>query len=279
MMAEPGAGVIGGVDTHAEVHVAAALCAATQQLLGVESFPATERGYEQLLAWLQAFGTVERVGVEGTGSYGAGLARLLAREGVAAVEVDRADRKARRHRGKSDAVDAEAAARAVAAGTATATPKARDGLAEATRLHLLAYDAAVAERTATLNRLHAVATTAPAGIRQEAGDVANPARLAAISRWRRRAGDDVVAAACRQVLSGLARHVAHLTTAVEQARSHLDQLTAAAAPGLRDMHGVGPITAAQLLTTVGDNPDRIRSEAALARLCGVAPLPLSVNIA
>ena len=125
--------VIGGVDTHGRTHHAAVI---DQQgrLLGDREFAADSSGYRQLLGWLSRHGPVDSVGVEGTGSYGAGLTRFLVDAGVKVVEVDRPDRRTRRQRGKSDPIDAEAAARAVLAGTATAAPKRRDGIVEAIRV-------------------------------------------------------------------------------------------------------------------------------------------------
>lgn len=121
-MTEPVCHVTGGVDTHADTHVAVVVDSATGHVAGTASFDNTAAGYGQLLEWMRGHGQVDKVGVEGTGTYGAGLARRLHREGVVVVEVDRPDRKTRRLRGKSDPVDAEAAARAVLAGTATGTP-------------------------------------------------------------------------------------------------------------------------------------------------------------
>ena len=275
MMTAQSAGVTGGVDTHADVHVAAAVCSTSHRLIGVAEFDTTPAGYIAVYDWMANFGPIDRIGIEGTGSYGAGLARYLTAQGVELVEVTRPDRQARREQGKSDPVDAEAAARAVLSGRATGRPKTRDGLIEAIRLHLLVYDAMVRERTAMRNRLHAVVTSAPAEIRQQVRELRESAQIDVIARWRPRASDDVVAAACRQVLRELARHVLVLEERADTARAQLDVLTAQAAPALRDMHGVGALTAAQLLVAVGDNPQRIRSEAALAKLCGVAPLQAS----
>ena len=143
--------VIGGVDTHLDAHVAAALDG-IGGLLGVGQFPATLPGYQQLLGWLGGFGTIDRVGVEGTGSYGAGLARHLQAAGVRVVEVDRADRQARRRQGKSDPADAISAARAAQSGAARGAPKGRDGAVEAIRTLLAAKRSARSERTATINR-------------------------------------------------------------------------------------------------------------------------------
>ena len=129
-------GVVGGVDTHADVHVAAALDT-NGGLLGIESFPADAAGYRSLLDWLLGFGPVVKVGVEDTGSYGVGLTRHLHNEGVAVVEVDRPNRQTRRRLGKSDPIDAEAAARAALSGSASVTPKRRDGTVEQIRVLMM----------------------------------------------------------------------------------------------------------------------------------------------
>ena len=130
-------GVVGGVDTHADVHVAAALDQ-NGGLLGIETFPTNTAGYRSLADWLGSFGPVVRVGVEGTGSYGVGLARHLHREGIVVVEVDRPNRQKRRKRGKSDPIDAESAARAALSGEARVAPKWRDGTVEQIRVLMIA---------------------------------------------------------------------------------------------------------------------------------------------
>lgn len=175
-MTRSGRVVIGGFDTHAEAHVAAAVESTSHRLLGPAEFPTTEADYRGLLAWLEGFGELDKVGVEGTGIYGAGLARFLHQQGVEVIEVDRPDRRARRQAGKSDPVDAEAAARAVLAGRVTTTPKTRDGTVEAIRVLQVVYRSAVKDRIAAINRFHALVTTAPAPVRSEAGAPGQPHR-------------------------------------------------------------------------------------------------------
>jgi len=267
--------VTGGVDTHMDVHVAVAVCSRSQRLLGCEEFDSTPAGYVKLLAWLLSFGPIDAVGVEGTGSYGAGLARFLTAERIAVIEVDRSDRKARRDQGKSDPVDAEAAARAVLSGRATGTPKTRDGVVETIRVLQVVYRSAISARTATINQFHAMVTAAPAELREQLRDLRRDDQLARARGFRNREHDDQVATTTRQALKALAKRVAFLTKQAEQVEAQLDVLTEQAAPALRDVHGVGTHTAAALLVTVGDNPQRIRSEAALARICGVSPIPAS----
>ena len=152
--------VFGGVDTHADTHTVAAI-SHLGAMLGHESFPATPKGYRQLYCWLAGHGTLMRVGVEGTGSYGAGLAAALTSRGLELVEVNRPSRATRRARGKSDPIDAEAAARAALAGVATAVPKAHTGVVEEIRVIFVARRGAVQARTAAINTLHQMIITAP----------------------------------------------------------------------------------------------------------------------
>ena len=156
--------VTGGVDTHADNHVAAAVDH-NGGLLGIESFPSTETGYEDLLAWLVNFGPVIRVGVEGTGSWGVGLSRFLTDHDVMVVEVDRPNRQTRRKIGKSDPTDAVSAARAALSGTATVTPKSRNGRVEEMRVLLVARRSAREQRIQSLNQLRHLVFTAPEEIR------------------------------------------------------------------------------------------------------------------
>ena len=157
--------ITGGVDTHLDVHVAAALDA-NGGVLGVESFPTTTAGFAELHAWLCRFGPLERVGVEGTGAYGAGLARFLRGAGVAVIEVDRPSRQARRRHGKSDTIDAVEAARAALSGRARAVAKTADGNVEAIRVLLIAYRSGRDTRITCLNQLRHLGFTAPDDLRE-----------------------------------------------------------------------------------------------------------------
>ena len=174
--------ITGGVDTHADMHVAAALDP-LGGLLGVREFPATAAGYADLLGWLGGFGTVALVGVEGTGSYGAGLARHLAAAGIRVVEVDRADRQDRHRAGKSDPLDAVSAARAAQSGRASGAPKGRDGAVEAIRALMVAKRSARHERTQAINQARALILTGPDELRARFAGL----RAAAPGRGGRRA--------------------------------------------------------------------------------------------
>ncbi|WMX69456.1 transposase [Streptomyces collinus] len=190
--------VVLGVDTHGEVHVAAVL-SPLGKVLGTESFPATAAGYRRLLVWAGKLGAVRRAGVEGTGTYGAGLSRYLLAQHVEVYEVNRPDRSARRLLGKSDPFDAQAAARAVLSGRARARAKSGDGPVHSARMFKLAKDSAVKARTQAINH----------------------------------------------------------------------------APQLLEPVGIGPDSAVTLLITMGDNPERLSTEASFAALCGVSPIEYS----
>ena len=265
--------ITGGVDTHADLHVAAALDP-IGGLLGVRQFPATAAGYVDLLEWLGGFGDVGLVGVEGTGSYGAGLARHLAAAGVAVVEVDRADRQDRHRQGKSDPLDAVSAARAAQSGMASGVPKGRDGAVEAIRALMVAKRSARHERTQAINQARALIVTGPDELRARfAGH--GPAALAeAIAALRPRPGD-VPGYATRIALRELGRRVQFMDAQLERLDELIIPLVTARAPTLLSLFGVGPDTAALLLVAAGDHPERLRSESSWAHLCGAAPIPAS----
>jgi transposase len=263
-----------GVDTHADQHVAAALDAGGR-LLGTQSFPTTPAGYAALLTWARAYGPVQQVGVEGTGSYGAGLSRWLSHHAVVVVEIDRPNRRLRHRRGKSDAVDAEAAARAVLAGTATGQPKSGDGRVEAIRILRLVRRSAVKARTQAINQLHALVMTAPDALRTRLRPLSPIALIAPAARLRPQAGRNSPEHATKLALKTLAQRCQALTAEVTRLDAHLDALVRVVAPALVALKGVGTDIAGTLLVAAGDNPHRLRSEAAFAHLCGVAPVPAS----
>jgi len=265
--------ITGGVDTHAEVHVAAALDS-VGGLLGVREFPATAAGYASLLGWLDGFGTVALVGIEGTGSYGAGLARHLAAAGIRVVEVDRADRQDRHRQGKSDPLDAVSAARAAQSGRARGAPKGRDGAVEAIRALMVAKRSARAERTQTINQARALVLTGPDELRDRFAKHAAADLVAELAALRPRPGD-VPGYATRIALRELGRRAEFLDAQIARLDERIIPLVAARAPGLLALYGVGADTAALLLIAAGDHPERLRSEAAWAHLCGTAPIPAS----
>jgi transposase len=269
-----------GVDTHADVHVGVALDQFGRRL-GTRSIRTTPAGFAELVVWASDFGVVEQVGIEGTGSYGAGLARWLRARDVAVVEVERPrrhDRQARRRRGKSDPLDAEAAARAVQAGTVVGQPKAGDGQIEMIRTLRLARRSAMKARTQAANQLHALVVTAPDGLRTQLRtlSLAGLVTLAAAFRPARTGATPATpSAATKLALRSLAVRHQQLSAEIAALDAHLGHLVAAAAPDLLAVKGIGTETAGALLVAAGDNPDRLRSEAAFASLCGVAPIPAS----
>ena len=263
-----------GVDTHADVHVGVALDHLGRRL-GTHAIPTTPAGYAALVTWAQAFGPLERVGLEGTGCYGAGLARWLRQRGVAVVEVERPSRQTRRRRGKSDPLDAEAAARAVLAGTATGRPKAGDGPVEMVRALQVARRSALRARTHAANQLHALVVTAPEPLRERLRVLSLPKRVATAAAFRPGAAVATPTAATKLALRCVARRYRQLSAEIEALDAQLARLVVHVAPDLLAVKGAGTDTAAVLLTAAGDNPDRLRSEAAFAHLCGVAPIPAS----
>jgi transposase len=273
----PERAIIGGVDTHAATHHAAAIDAATGRLLGDREFPATAAGYAALLAWLRTAGTPVAAGIEGTGSYGAGLLRHLTAAGVTVIEVARHNRQARRLAGKSDPIDAIAAARAVLAGTATVIPKPRDGAVEAIRMIRATRRSAAKARRAAIGQIHGLLASAPEPLRARLRGYDRAALVTRCARLRPApaAAPGDPAAVTTAMLRRLARRITTLDTEIAEADAELHALVTATAPTVLAVFGAGPQTAAQLLTTAGQNPHRLHSEAALARLCGTAPIPAS----
>jgi transposase len=272
--------VVGGVDTHKDTHPAAVIDSAGR-LLGSRTFAATGTGYGQLLGWLFSFGTLLLVGVEGTGVYGAGLAEHAQQQGVELVEVDRPDRKSRRFQGKSDPLDAEAAARAALARVRTGKPKQRGGAVDALRTLRVARRSAVQQRADVMRQLKAVLVTAPDTLREQLRYLPNAPLIRTCAGLRANVGDplDVAVAepltAAKVTLRALARRWQTLTAEIDEFDELITPLVAALNPDLLARHGVGPETAGQLIVTAGNNPDRLHSEAAAAALTGTCPVPAS----
>jgi transposase len=244
-------------------------------LLGVESFPADEAGLAELFGWLVGFGPVLRVGVEGTGSWGVGLARFLAGADVAVVEVDRPNRQQRRKVGKSDPTDAVAAARAALSGAATGIPKTRNGPVEQMRVLLVARRSARTQRIQTLNQLRHLVFCAPEPIRVRFKDRYKTGLVTEAAAMRPRKGSDPVEFTTNTVIRSLARRIQGLNAEMRAIDQALVVLINQTAPTLLELYGAGPDSAASLLVAAGDNPDRLRSERSWAHLCGVTPIPAS----
>lgn len=278
MTTQPGSRhVVIGVDTHKLTHHGAVLDASTGRLLDDQEFPATAGGYRRLLSWARSFGEVLTAGVEGTGSYGAGLHRHLQNQQVGVIEVSRPNRQDRRMRGKSDPIDAINAARAVLSESATSTPKDRDGYVETVRQIRATRRSAVKARRAALHQIHGLLWCAPDDLRAKLSDYDRAALVARCARLR-------ISTTCsledptmtaRRMLQRLAKRIQNLDEEIAEANRELDTILQSHASNLLAVNGVGTEAAGQLLTTAGQNIDRLRSEAALARLCGVAPIPAS----
>jgi transposase len=265
--------ITGGVDTHLDVHVAAALDE-RGGLRGVETFDTTPAGYRRLLDWLRGFGDVELVGVEGTGSYGAGLTRFLHANQVAVVEVDRPNRQRRRRRGKSDPQDAITAARAAQSGDSCGLAKTRTGNVETMRVLRVARLSARKARTQALNQMRSIIATAPDDIRTELRHL-NVYRLLERAASYRPGQRRDVTSGTKFVLRTLARRAVALEAEIVEIDAILKQLVAETAPELAAVTGVGTDVATALLVAAGDNPERLRSEATFAHLCGVSPIDAS----
>jgi transposase len=266
--------ITGGVDTHLDTHVAAAVDA-NGGVLGVESFPTTTTGFVELHEWLASFGTLERVGVEGTGAYGAGLARFLCGVGVIVIEVGRPNRQARRAHGKSDSIDAVEAARAALSGRAAAVAKTGDGNVEAIRVLLVAYRSGRDTRTKCLNQLRHLGFCAPDDLRERFRGMGVASLAETAAGLRPNPTGDPVVYATKLAMQTLGRRVVDIDADCARLHGELANLVKATAPTLLDLHGIGVRTAALLLVAAGDNAQRITSEAAFAHLCGVAPIHAS----
>lgn len=275
-MAETDAIVVGGVDCHSEFHHAVALDERGRKL-GELRFAASRSGYQQAVGWLTALGSVEAVGIESSGSYGAEFGRVLTKAGIRILEVNRPHPHVRHRHGKSDAVDAEAAARKVLAGEATAVPKDTSGVVEAIRQIKVAKEGALKARAAALVQLRDLIVTAPAALRESLSCRKTLRGRASLCRRFRpdptRLAEPIEAA--KFSLRSLSRRIATLDAEIAELDRELGTLVQDAAPRTFELFGLGVAHTTQLLVTAGQNIDRIRSEAAFAHLCGVDPIPAS----
>jgi transposase len=263
-----------GVDTHKDTHVGVALDG-LGRFQGTLSVPANLAGYKKLLEWASGFGHLEHAGVEGTGSFGAGLARFLKAEGIKVSEVTRPKRRDQYRTGKSDPIDAEAAARAALAGTASGVPKDADGEVEMIRTLRITRRSAVKARAQAANQLQALLITAPEGLKSELCQLSTARVVEKASRLRPGATPSDVEAATKFALRSVARRHRQLSEEISELDEQLDRLVSELAPELVEVEGIGTDTAASLLIAAGDNPERLKNEAAFAHLCGAAPIPAS----
>ncbi|MCW2813143.1 MAG: family transposase [Nocardioides sp.] len=266
-----------GVDTHQLTHHVAVIDA-THSQLGHAQFPASQAGYADLVAYVNGFGTAGAYGIESTGSYGAGLTRHLLTQiaGVEVFEVDRPEKSTRLKHGKSDPIDAYSAAVQVHTGRAAGRPKLTTGAVEALRALKVPRDSAVKDRTRAYSQLRDLITTAPGALKDDLIGLTGKQRVAAALAMRpdlTQISDPVQATG--HALQAVARRITFLDAEIAAADKHIHQLTKLLVPSLLAMRQVGPQTAAQLVITAGQNIERMTSEAAFAKLAGVAPLPAS----
>ena len=267
--------VVGGVDTHKDLHVAAVVDE-QDRVLGTRSFATTRQGYRQMLTWMRSFGAVQRVGVESTGSYGAGLLRFLQLAGLTVLEVTTPDKQDRRKRGKNDDLDAQNAAHAAFAGKRTVTPRSRDGMIEALRVLVACRKTAVTARRVALQMIQNTIVSAPDALRDQLRVMTRMKLVRTLAAWRPDlTGYREVEAAYRISLKSLARRYLELHDEIADLDVMIAAIVDELAPDLVMRNSIGHTGAAQLLLTAGGNPDRMRSEASFAALCGLSPVPAS----
>lgn len=267
--------VVGGVDTHKDLHVASVVDE-HDYVLGSQCFASTRQGYRQMLQWMQSFGALQRVGVESTGTYGAGLLRHLQTAGIEVLEVTAPDKQDRRRRGKDDDLDAQNAAHAAFAGKRTVTPKSRDGMIESLRVLKACRKTAVAARRVALQMMHNTIICAPDELRDALRKLTRMQLIRTLAAWRPDLSDyRNVSSAYRIALKSLARRYLELHDEIADLDVMIGAIVDELAPSLVARNSIGHESAAQLLLTAGDNFERIQSEASFAALCGVSPVPAS----
>jgi len=277
-MAEPvqkAARVVGGVDTHKDLHVAAVVDE-RDAVLATQCFATTRQGYRQLLLWMRSFGDLQRVGVESTGTYGAGLLRYLQAAAVSVLEVTVPDRQDRRRRGKDDDRDAQNAAHAAFAGQRVVTPKTRDGMIESLRVLKACRKTAVRARKVALQMIQNTNISAPDEVRDLLRRLTRMQLIRTLAAWPPDLSDfRALSSAYRIALRSLGRRYLELHDEIGDLDVMIGAIVDELAPLLVARNSIGRESAAQLLLTAGDNSDRIRSEASFAALCGVSPVPAS----
>ena len=263
---------IGGVDSHKHtIHVA--VITAIGQHVTDREFPTTQAGYRRAAAWLIEHGPLQAVGIEGTSSYGIGITTAVTAAGIRVVEVNRTRPAERRRQGKTDQLDAYRAARSVLSGEATTDPKRAS--IEPLRALSVTRRSAVKAQQAALRQIGALLVNAPAPVRDHYRDLPEAKLLASLATTRPDQQTDPDLRDTLYALRALARRHRDLGQEIADLETRMAARVSAANPALLAMKGVGPVIGAQLLITGGDNPDRLRSSASFAALCGTAPIPVS----
>jgi transposase len=267
--------VIGGIDTHQDLHTAAVV-GGDGAVLGSESFSTTRAGYRAMLRWFRSYGELVRVGVEATGTYGAGITRHLALAGIPVFEVTGPDRSFRRAKGKDDTLDAVAAAQAALTGQRVQVAKDRSGAVEALRVLRTTRKTAIKCRRAALQLLHNTIVAAPDEVRDQLRDRTRMQRLRTCAAWRPDTlGYRDPVTATRIAIKSLARRILDLNDEVADLNRLIEPLVEELGGSLTRLDGVGIDSAGEFIVVAGDNPDRLRSEAGFAMLCGACPIPAS----
>lgn len=274
-MAEKRGFVIGGVDTHKDRHCAVALDAVGAEL-GCRFFTTTSKGYAELIAWLESFGEISVLGIEGSGGYGAGLCAYAQDQGLPVIEVSWPDKAERRRRGKNDQMDAYHAAFSVLSGRAHNPAKNRQGEVEGLRALKVAYEGALKARGAAKNSLHALVVAAPDHMREKLRTLSTKELVSTCASFRiTKASSLSVEQATKISLRLIAKRIEELDTEVRELDALIDAMTLEIAPTTRSLPQVGPQCAAALILCAGSNPDRLKSEASFSALCGTSPVPVS----
>ena len=267
--------IVSGVDTHKDLHVAAVVDE-LDRVLASQSFATTRDGYKQMLAWMGAFGSLQRVGIEVTGTYGAGQLRYMQKAGIEVLEVTTPDKQDRRKRGKNDDLDAQNAAHAAFAGKRTVTPKSRNGMIESLRVLKACRKTAVAARRVALQMIQNTIVCAPDELREPLRKMTRMQLIRTLAAWRPDLTDyRNVTSAYRITLKSLGRRYLELHGEIADLDVMIVAIVDELAPNLVARNSIGHESAAQLLLTAGDNVQRLRSEASFAALCGVSPVPAS----
>lgn len=266
--------IIIGVDTHKDNHIAVAIDTQGARL-GSKTFRTTRRGYCDLDAWASSLGRVQAYGIEGTGSYGAGLSRALLAQGHVVLDVMRPNRQIRYLHGKSDCLDAESAARSVLNGQATGLAKSQIGSSEMIRHLKIARDSSVKARSQAMITLKTLIINAPTELRETLDGIRG--RIGLIRHVAAFRPGEITSptSSAKTAMRAIARRWLILHEEIQDLDQELERLVQSRAPELMQSHGISTLTVAEMLILVGDNPERIKSEAAMAKLCGVCPIPAS----